>query len=255
MTHLRSLSRRCVLTALIGVMAIATGVASPVGIGQSPQDPFEPANRKIFAFNQWVDHHAIRPVTKAYHAVLPQPVRGSIGGVLAELGYTSVIVNDALQGDAADLIHDTVRFAVNGTIGLAGLWDPATHMGLLSHSADFGQTLARYGVPPGPYLMLPVIGPEVLRDVPSEFVDRFTSVDWHLKNGGSKVGLPVAHVINRRDELLPADAAVDNAFDPYRSVRDAYLQKRLYRNGGNPAGDSDELPPLDDLDPDQDGAP
>jgi len=214
----------------------------------NPQDPFERTNRRIFTFNQWVDHHAIRPVAKTYHAVVPEPVRGAIGGVLAELTYPSVIVNDLLQGSGHVFVRDTARFVINGTVGLAGLWDPATPLGLMSHETDFGQTLAKYGVPPGPYLMLPILGPDVLRDLPSEVVDRYDSIDWHLKKSTTRWEISAVRLISRRDELLPADAAVDNAFDPYRSVREAYLQKRAYHLNG-PESDDDDLPPLDDTEP------
>jgi phospholipid-binding lipoprotein MlaA len=215
------------------------------------QDPFEQTNRKIFGFNMWVDRHLIRPVTLTYHALVPNSIRGAIGGVFAELAYPSVIVNDVLQGSAQDATQDLARFIVNGTVGLAGTWDPATRFGLSSHKRDFGQTLGKYGVPMGPYIMLPIIGPETGRDLPAELVDRFTSLDWHVKQSSTKYSLTVGRLVSRRDELLPADAAIDNAYDPYLSVRDAYIQKRAYmaKENTDDAAD-DDLPSLDDLDPD-----
>lgn len=215
------------------------------------QDPYEHLNRKIFNFNLWIDHHAIQPVAIAYHSLLPNPVRGAIGGVFAELSYPAVMVNDLLQGLPHDFARDTARLVINGSIGLGGTWDPATHLGLPSHIRDFGQTLGKYGVPMGPYLMLPILGPEVLRDIPSEFVDRYASADWHLKNSAHRYELSVGRIISRRDELLPADAAIDAAFDPYLSVRDAYIQKRAYMVKEDSAEPSDDdLPSLEDLDPD-----
>ena len=214
------------------------------------QDPFEPVNRKIFGFNLWVDRHAIRPVTTLYHSLLPNPVRGAIGGVFAELAYPSVMLNDLLQGLPTDFVADTARLVVNGSVGLAGIWDPATRLGLPSHKRDFGQTLGKYGVPMGPYIMLPILGPDLARDLPSEFVDRYSSADWHIKQNNIKFELGAARMVSRRDELLAADPAIDNAFDPYVSVRDAYIQKRAYLVKGDRVESTDEdLPALEDLDP------
>jgi phospholipid-binding lipoprotein MlaA len=193
-------------------------------------DPFERVNRATYAFNDALDRMFARPAAKAYKRVVPEPGRIAISNAMGNLEYPTTVLNSALQGKLKDAGQDLARFVVNSTIGIAGLWDPATKFGLPRHDEDFGQTLGRWGVPTGPYLVMPFFGPSNFRDAPGRFADRYTNVRRYINgsNGNLEVELLALDVLDTRAQLLAAGAALDSAFDPYALVRNAYLQRREY---------------------------
>jgi phospholipid-binding lipoprotein MlaA len=222
----------------------------------SPKDPWEPVNRATWEFNQVLDKGLVKPVAKAYRKYVPRFAQIGVNNFLTNLGYTTTIVNNLLQLKMVDAASDTARFVINSSLGLGGLFDPATDAGLKRNDEDFGQTLGWWGVPSGPFLMLPLFGPSTLRDGPSLVGDYYTDVRSHLDNTDRQIDFAYAGltVVNARARILPAEAALQGAFDRYALVRNAYLERREFqvRDGDVPeapadAGFSeDELDQIDD---------
>ncbi len=212
--------------ALLGSVALL--LCTRAHAAETPHDPWERLNRATYAFNNAFDRMLGRPVAKAYVAVLPEAGRHAVANFVANLAYPTAIVNDALQGKIIIAGSDTARFVLNSSVGIAGLFDPATHVGLASHHQDFGHTLSIWGVPAGPYLMLPILGPSDLRDAPAELVNRYLTVDHYFKTSKERYGITALRVVDRRAELLSADTALDTAFDSYALVRASYIARRNY---------------------------
>jgi phospholipid-binding lipoprotein MlaA len=223
MTLARSLRLLCPL-----VLLAAAGCATLPSGKPDPRDRFERFNRSIFSFNQGLDRHIAKPVAQAYVKVTPAPVRTGVSNFLANLSYPVVIVNDLLQAKPKPFVSDTARLVVNTTVGIGGLFDPASKLGLDSHDEDFGQTLGRWGVPPGPYLMLPVLGPSDIRDGIGKVADHFTEPQTYYNNTTVSLGLTGVGLLDKRAATLDATAIMDRAFDPYAFMRNAYLQRRQF---------------------------
>jgi len=227
---------------------------------RTPRDPFEPSNRQVHAFNTGIDRAALRPVAKAYVALVPQAARTSVSNFFFNLTMPRVILHQLLQGKPKQAGQDTLRFAMNLTLGIGGFFDPAGDANLPRHDEDLGQTLGVWGVPPGPFVMLPLLGPAHLRDVPSVVADRFSEPFYWYNYGNERwISLAVS-VVERRARLLPLDDTLRRAYDPYAFIRDAYSQRRLYQvyDGNVPeellpqdedefddVEDEDESPPAD----------
>jgi phospholipid-binding lipoprotein MlaA len=208
---------------------VAPGAA--LGGERKPNDPLERLNRATYAFNDALDRMLAKPLARGYKSVTPQPVRGAVSNFLANLYYPTTALNQFLQGKFRYGFSDSARFVVNSTIGIGGFFDPATKLGLGAHDEDFGQTLGHWGVPPGPYLVLPLFGPSDFRDAPTRLIDTYTEVPHYApKPIRTKTGLIVrgARGIDQRAQLIGADEAINNAFDPYALLRDAYVRQRQY---------------------------
>lgn len=222
------------LPALLALCAAlgAAGCASQAATAKAPPDPdpLESVNRAIYSANEMLDHFVARPVARGYEKLTPQFFRTGAGNFFRNLGYPVTILNDFLQGKFRQGGADTLRFVMNTTVGLAGILDPATEMGLEAHDEDFGQTLAVWGLSDGPYLVLPVFGPTTLLTGVGDLADTQASLlyQWPGSNG-SRNALVVWELIHRRYGMLPYDEQVEKAFDRYAFVRDAYLQNRRYK--------------------------
>jgi phospholipid-binding lipoprotein MlaA len=242
--------RRC-LAAASAALALAcslVGCASlPEGSQRDPRDHVERFNRSVFKFNTALDHAILRPVARGYVKVTPHPVRTSVTNFFSNLGYTKTIGNDIFQGHFGDFGSDIGRFVVNTTVGVGGLFDPATRFGLEKHDRDFGQTLGKWGLPTGTYLMLPLLGPSDLRDAFGLIPDRFMSIEAQITDPVIQASLIVTDKVNGRASLLPFDRIVDTAYDPYALVRNVWFQKRDHKVNGDQVPD-DTLPGLDDDD-------
>jgi phospholipid-binding lipoprotein MlaA len=231
----RSRLVRPILIATLACVLGACAVAPP-----RTDDPWQPFNRKMFTFNQFADKVAIRPVAKAYVKVTGPKGRVLIGDFFANLRIPVTVINELLQGRPLPALQSTGRFAINTTFGVLGLFDPASDMRLPAHPTDFGVTLARWGVPEGPYLVLPFVGPTTTRDVWRLPVDSyFDPLGWYAREHDLKWHaqyLPsAAYLVTLRASALPLDPMIDSAYDPYAFVRDAYRQHRLYEvYFGNP---------------------
>jgi len=202
-------------------------------------DPLEKINRPINSFNNGLDTVIIRPVAKGYSAVTPQGFRGKVSNFFGNLSYPVDIINAFLQGKFEQGFQDTGRFALNSTLGLAGFLDPATLVGLPEHEEDFGQTFSVWGIPQGPYVVLPILGPSTVTSAvgiwPNVQVNPITA--WPQSSVRAK--LVIGWTIETRERLLAVDEAVRESFDPYLFVRDAYLQNRRYLIfDGNPPSSS-----------------
>ena len=211
-------------------------------------DTLEPANRVFFDVNETIDRALIKPVAEIYVDVTPNFIRTSITNFFDNLAYLNVILNDLLQGKINQGLSDVVRFVANSTMGIGGLFDVATPMGLPEHEEDFGQTLAVWGVDEGSYLYLPFLGPNSVRDstnyVPSTLLNPF----FYLS---STILFPVTAInaINKRANLLEASNIRDEAaVDPYSFTREAHLQQREYliHDGNPPITGYDDIFSLDD---------
>lgn len=200
-------------------------------------DPLESTNRALHNFNQAIDQTAFKPIAKIYRKRLPLPVRLSVKNFFRNLGEPTTIVNDILQGKGRQAVNDGGRFAINTTLGLLGLLDLATPLGLPYHTEDYGQTLALWGVPSGPYLVLPILGPSTLRDtfakLPALFItDPLLLVSNEPYLGDGRYGLLHAsfrtlHAIDLRAQLLPLDSLMGLQLDSYSFLKETFRQSRL----------------------------
>ena len=198
-------------------------------------DPLEPINRVIFEFNEIVDDNILEPVAKGYKYVTPDPVEKGISNFFSNLGEINTIANDLLQLKFQQAGKDSLRFLLNSTIGVLGIFDVATPLGLSKNKEDFGQTLGFWGIPNGPYLVLPFLGPSSFRDAPGSFVDYELSPIEQLHHE-ERQALRLINIVETRAKLLRATKILDTAAkDKYIFIRESYLQKResLVRDGEN----------------------
>lgn len=193
-------------------------------------DPLEPVNRAIYKFNSAFDRFLLKPVARGYDAVTPDAVQHSIGRFFKNLLTPAVGLNNLLQGKPRDSASDVGRFLVNSTIGVLGLFDPASSFGLNAHDEDFGQTLGVWGVGDGPYLVLPVLGPSNVRDGVGLVGDFMTDPVSYVDDRAARWGLWAIYFVDRRAQLLGASSVLEQAGgqDEYLFVREAYRQRRQY---------------------------
>jgi phospholipid-binding lipoprotein MlaA len=226
------------------------GCASlPPGSTPDPRDHIERFNRSMFKFNTALDHAILRPVARGYVKVAPHPVRTGVTNFFGNLGYTKTIGNDIFQGHPLDFGSDVGRLVVNTTVGIGGVFDPATRFGLEKHDRDFGQTLGKWGLPTGSYLMLPLLGPSDVRDAFGLVPDRFMSIEGQINDPVVQAGVSVADKINARANMLPFDRAIDTAYDPYALVRNVWFQRRDHKVHGD-AGRDDKAADSNQKSPD-----
>ena len=221
------------------VLAIAlTGCAA----NGDPRDPLEPMNRAIHGFNEGFDRMLLKPVAQAYSTVLPSFAQTGVRNFFSNLDDVTVLANDILQFKLEQGSRDFMRLAVNSTFGLFGLLDVAGEMGLQKHNEDFGQTLGRWGVGAGPYLVLPFLGPNDFRDTAGFLVDtEYTDLVRNHGDVSTRNPVLVLRVVSRRADLLDAKRAIDAAaLDEYEFTRDLYLERRKSLvHDGKPPRDSE----------------
>lgn len=208
----------------------------------NPRDPYEGFNRSMFAVNEVVDKYAAKPVAQVYDRATPLPVKAAVGNFFGNTGELWVGVNSTLQGKFADAGIDFRRLLINSTIGIFGLFDVASELGLERHDEDFGQTLAVWGVGDGGFLYWPVIGPRTLRDTAGWGVDYAADPVRYFDPTGVRDAVSVVRFVDIRASLLPSDKVVEEAaLDKYAYIRDAYLQRRLNQihDGRPPRRDDD----------------
>lgn len=221
------------LVALIVACLLLAGCATT---GETnPRDPWEGFNRKSYAFNDAVDRAVLKPVAQGYVKVVPGFAREGVTNFFGNLYDVGTGLNNVLQGKPKEGASDLGRFVVNSVFGVFGLWDIATPLGLEKHEEDFGQTLGVWGVPSGPYLVIPLLGPSSARDGPAKAVDPgwyYSSIDSSWKYWA----FWTLEKVDKRAGLLRAESTLDAAaLDRYSFIRDAWVQRR--RNAvydGNP---------------------
>ncbi|TSA53421.1 MAG: VacJ family lipoprotein [Nitrosomonadaceae bacterium] len=214
----------------------------------SPVDPYENTNRTFYKITDAVDRHVLEPVAHAYIVNVPSPLRRSIGNFYDNVAYPNVALNAFLQGKVQQGLEDTLRFAINSTIGLFGLFDMATPMGLKQNDEDFGQTLGVWGVDTGSYLFLPFLGPSSSRDVSGIPVSVVTNALFYITSAAVFAPIGVLGIIDKRARLSGSMLIRDQAaLDAYLFVREASLQQRRHQiYDGNPPPESYDDPSQDD---------
>jgi phospholipid-binding lipoprotein MlaA len=234
-------SPRCLL-AVAGCLMLGACATLPPNTQRDPRDPLERYNRAIYRFNRALDQGVTRPVARGYVKVVPQPVRTGVHNFLTNLSYPRTVVNDALQGKIRNAGSDVVRLTVNTVLGL-GFFDPASAMGLEKHDEDFGQTLGRWGVAPGPYFMLPLLGPSTIRDTVGRVPDEYTTPRHYIKDSTVKWGLLAVDVVDTRAGLLDTENLLEQSYDEYSFLRNAWLRRRNFQvHDGNVPDEPDESP-------------
>lgn len=211
----------------IGGMACVVLLTSACATtANNPKDPYESFNRAMFSVNEKIDV-VVKPVAQGYDAAAPLPVKAGVGNFFGNLYDVWTAVNNFLQGKGQQGASDVGRVLVNTTIGIGGIFDVASEMGLEKHSEDFGQTLGKWGVGEGPYFYWPLIGPRTTRDTFGWVVDGMADPVMGLSDVGARNTAAGLRFIDLRASLLPTDKVVEQAaFDKYNYIRDAYLQNR-----------------------------
>jgi phospholipid-binding lipoprotein MlaA len=203
------------------------------------RDPLEPLNRSVFQFNDAVDSAVARPLTEVYRKITPAPVRKGISNVFDNLQDAWSFVNNALQLKGRPAIDSLARLGVNTLLGFGGIFDPATALNIDKHTRDFGHTLGFWGVAPGPYLVLPLLGPSTLRDTAALAVDLQGDIASSIQHVPTRNSVVLVKALDTREGLLDASNMLEEAaLDRYAFTRDSYLQLR--RNAifdGNPPDD------------------
>jgi phospholipid-binding lipoprotein MlaA len=223
-------------------------VGCATGPNANPRDPLEPFNRGVYKFNDAVDTAVLKPVAKVYRDALPDRIRQGIGNFFGNLEDVWSFVNNALQLKGRGAMDSLKRIGVNTFVGWGGIFDVATEMDIEKHTKDFGHTLGYWGMAPGPYLVLPLLGPSTLRDTVALPVDLKGDIVSNISNVPTRNTTTVVRAIDTRAGLLKASTMLEEAaLDPYTFTRDAYLQRRrsvIY--DGNPpeeASDSESYQP------------
>lgn len=189
-------------------------------------DPFEPFNRKVQTFNDTVDRYTLKPVAQAYRYVLPEFLRKGIRHAFDNIAYPTVFLNQFLQGKGTTGLSDLARFLVNSTVGLGGVMDVATSMGLPAHDEDFGQTFAVWGIGSGPYMVVPFWGPVTARAGVGDVAGIFTYLPTYIDDDTLRFSIFGAAAVVERARLLDVEELITG--DRYLFIRDAYLQRRHF---------------------------
>lgn len=231
---------------LLSVISGCTTLKSTDDVSkQISKDPIEGFNRAIYGFNKSADRIVLKPVSKAYNYTVPKPAKNSIGNFFSNLAEPLNIVNNALQGKGYKALDSTYRFVINSTIGFAGLFDVAQHYNIEPAKEDLGQTLASWGVKPGPYIMLPFLGPTNLRDGLGRAVETavYYPNDIITNSDTLTVGLTVLDIVDTRASLLNLDSVLETQLDQYSFIKSAYESNRINRiyDGSPPSVKEEEL--------------
>lgn len=250
---LRPSRLRAGLTAFSFILLAGCTIAKP-----RTDDPWEGFNRRMYAFNSAADKAVIRPVAVGYRKITTPDMRRLVANFFANIKMPITIVNDVLQADPRSAAHNSGRFVINTTLGFAGFFDPASEMNLPPDETDFGVTLAKWGLPEGPYMVLPLVGPTTVRDVWRLPVDNyFDPLGWYADEHDLRLHaeyLPnMFYLITLRSRGIDAEGLLEGVYDPYVFYRDAYRQRRLYDiyNGEPPADVIEQMQGTGDLDIDK----
>ena len=243
------MSLRVVAAALVATLTAgcATGDVTPRE-ERAQSDPWEPVNRGTYALHTAIDNATLRPIGKAYRKIVPSFIRTGITNFADNLAVPRSVVNNVLQGKFEYGAKESVRFVLNSTVGLAGLIDVASITGVERHEEDFKQTFAVWGIPQGPYVFLPMLGPHTTSDLfalPFEFA---SDPLWYYDDTSVRDKIVVSRIINLRARLLAADRLLEDSTDPYITLRESFLQNREYRiHDGNPPVDDDFYDDFEDF--------
>ncbi len=230
------------LAALLCAASVLLGACASDGGAKDPKDPYENLNRKIYVFNDAVDRVTFKPLAKGYRKVTPRFARTGVSNFFDNLVTPRSALNNFLQGKPAAGGEDFFRFIINSTVGIGGLIDVASAAGMPEYNETFRETFAVWGIPDGPYVMLPSLGPHTMSDVFALPFDIAADPWQHYDESSVKDKLWVLRLIDIRYRILAADGLLEDSEDPYVALREAYLQNREYRiyDGDPPTSQEDE---------------
>ena len=231
---------------VVGLSLLASGCATVPNAKKDPRDPFERVNRVTYKFNDSVDRAVLRPVAKGYKKVTPRFVRTGVSNFFDNLGQPTVIISDLLQAKFKPALSDTGRFLMNTTIGIGGLLDPATAAGLDKNDEDLGQAFGKWGIGPGPYLVIPLMGFSDLRDGIGGIGEIYTNPNHYVERDAWRYSITGLGLINMRAGLLDTEQALANTYDKYAFIRNVYLQRREYLVTDGAASPAVDEEPLED---------
>lgn len=218
--------RPYIALSLAGLLALLPGC---VHKSPDPEDPFEPVNRKFHALNMTFDRFILKPVAKAYKAILPPVMRQGINHFYDNIYMLPTVANDLLQGKWRAASDDAGRFVINSSIGFAGLFDPATQFNLPLHKNDLGLTFAHWGFKKSPYIVIPFVGPSTIRDGIGMGVEYFAFTPYpYIQDATVLNTLLAVRAVDLRSQFLENERLFEEALDKYSFLRDAYLQNRRY---------------------------
>jgi len=219
-------------------------MANTLAFSEEDVDPFEDINRAVYGFNEAVDDNLLEPVSRAYKDHVPKVAQDRVSDFFGNLRDVSTLANQILQFKPVEGVETLGRILVNSTIGLGGLFDVASDMGLTTDDEDFGQTMGVWGVEEGPYVVIPLLGPSTVRDGVGLFVDTTSDANMISKTEGiGFISSSAISIIDKRVELLLVTDMIDLSDDPYIAMRSSYLQKRKYDvfDGDLPVDEDDEF--------------
>ena len=234
--------RRHQLAALLCAASLLLGACASDGGTKDPKDPYENLNRKVYGFNDAVDRVTFKPLAKGYRKVIPKFARTGVSNFFDNLVTPRSAVNNFLQGKPSEGGEDIMSFIINSTVGIGGLIDFASAAGMPEYNETFRQTVAVWGVPDGPYVVLPFLGPNTMSDVFALPFDIAADPWQHYDESSVKDRLWLLRLIDIRYRILAADGLLEDSEDPYIALREAYLQNREYRiyDGDPPMSQEDE---------------
>lgn len=236
---------------LVQTLLVVMMLVVPAGVHAETADPYENWNRKSFAVNEFFDRILLKPVARGYTKVVPRFARRGIHNAFVNFGTPVVALNQLLQGKGVRALSDTGRFAVNTTLGIGGLFDPATGMGLVAHNEDFGQTLQTWGVRPGSHIVLPLRGSTTVTDAVGTLISSFVNPTLLFSDTQTRLIITGVSIVDVRAELLGAETLVSG--DKYLFLRDASLQRRQFLvNDGEVVDDPFLSDDFDDFDEEED---
>lgn len=240
MFHLRPIRPVMILTLCLSLLS---GCATTTAEWADPADPLEGMNRSIYQFNETLDRYLLKPVAEGYADYTPAPLQRGVGNFFANLTDLRSAANNLLQMKIGRGLSDISRVLINTTVGVGGVLDVATSADIPRYDEDFGQTLGYWGIEPGPYLVLPFLGPSSLRDTFGLVGDWYADPVTYIDPDGIRIPLKVLNLVDQRAQLLGASNMLETAaIDPYSFTRNAYLQRRLSKvYDGNPPVDFEDF--------------
>lgn len=249
---------RSIIAAILGALLTACATTAPPPGERHPRDPWEPYNRNMYKFNRTLDKAIFKPVATGYEVIVPDPIEDMVTNFFVNLKSLRTMINLTLQGRPMDTARMVERFVVNTVFGVAGFFDVATKVELPNFEEDFGQTMGVWGWGDSRYFVIPLLGPSTIRDGLGMPFDAYTDVLWREAIDGREYGIAI-DLIQTRANLLPREKQLEEAFDEYLFVRDAWLQNRKFKiTGESETPDYDEFldeewedPPPDDENVDQ----
>ncbi|HNP65196.1 MAG TPA: VacJ family lipoprotein [Woeseiaceae bacterium] len=230
--------RGTVIAIAIGLLIVLSGCASIPPGQRAAADPWEPMNRTLYKINTSVDRVTTKPLARGYQKILPTPIQNGVSNFFQNLTTPRSVLNNFLQGKPKRGLSEAGRFLFNSSLGIGGLFDVASASGMEEYPEDFGQTAAVWGVPDGPYIMLPFFGPRTLRDAVLMPLDTLSHPLYHYDNTSVRDKLVVLQIVDLRQNLLTAEKFLEDSKDPYVTLRESYLQNREFEvYDGNPPED------------------